>query len=174
MAYTLTPEEKKTSVMVYTANMLINGEAITRETMRVSTWLRTQGAPEFVHLLNAKVLIFGAGSVHSMNFSEYFIPTPQILAFHMTPPAKDPPDYDESEPNRKMEPSSVVVGTFRMNGNFRIASQSDLAKMLEVTHSSFLSFYEVEISSASLPAMGVMRVAMAIVRPTVVCFGSRT
>jgi len=72
--YTLASDEKTTLVLAYTHNMLVRGEAVTKDNVRVAVWLRTDGAPNYIHLLNAQVLIFG--EVHRslylmLNFSTY-------------------------------------------------------------------------------------------------------
>ena len=59
----LSPDDKGTLVMVYTQNMLARGEVVTRQGVRVSTWLRTQGVPEYIHLFKPTVLHFGSGVV---------------------------------------------------------------------------------------------------------------
>jgi hypothetical protein len=173
-AYEKSAEEKLTPTIFYTQNMFIKGEAVTKENIRVSTWLRTAAAPEFVHLFNAQLLIFGAGAMQTASYQEFLIPTPQIIAYHMVPPAKDPLDYDEAELNRKMEPCTVMVGTFRLHGHARMASQLDLGKNLEVNRSAFLSLYEVEVSNPALPNMGVMHVPILLARPNMILFGLQT
>jgi len=173
-AYEKMADEKLTPTIFYTQNMFIKGEALSKENIRVSTWLRTVAMPDFVHIFNAQLLVFGAGAVQSATYQELLVPTPQILAYHMLPPAKDAVDYDEAEPNRKMEPCTLLVGTFRMNGHVRMASQFDLCKNLEVNRSSFMSIYEVEISNPALPNMGVIHVPMMLIRPNTVAFGLRT
>ena len=60
---TLSPDDKSTSVMVYTQNMLARGEVLTKQGVRVSTWLRTQGVPEYIHLFKSSVLHVGSGAV---------------------------------------------------------------------------------------------------------------
>jgi len=127
--------------------------------------------PEFVHLMNAQMLLFGSGAPQSLTYQEFLVPTVTIAAYHMLPPGRDPVDYDESEPNRKMEPCTLLIGTFKMHGYLRMASQLHLAKSLEVGRTSFLSLYDVEISNPTLPNLGVMRVPMMLFRPTMVCFG---
>ncbi len=56
--YTLAAGEKATLVMAYTETMLVRGEVITTENIRVNTWLRTAGVPEYMHILRAQILIF--------------------------------------------------------------------------------------------------------------------
>lgn len=163
--YTLELGDKATLVMVYTINMLVRGEMITKEHLRVSTWLRTQGAPDFVGLYNANVLVFGGpAGVQQTNFQEYYIPTQQIMAYHLVPPIKEALDYDPSEPNRKMEPATLLVGSFRFNGHIRMAAQSKLGKFLEIARESFFSFYDVEITNPGLPSAAALKVPIALVR----------
>jgi hypothetical protein len=173
-AYQLERDEKLTPVFIYTANMFARGEVVTKEAMRVSTWLRTAAMPEYVHLMNAQALVFGGSAPASITFNEMLIPSHQIGAFHMQPPAKDPLDYDESEQNRKMEPVTVLLGTFRIFGHMRMATQIDVSRNMEVNRSSFMSFYDVEISNPGLPNMGVMRVPFALIAPAHVYFGMKT
>lgn len=171
--YTLESYEKATPVMVYTANSLVRGEVITREAVRVSTWLRTQGAPEYVGVYGATVLLFpGAGSVQTLQFSEYHIPLSQVWALHITPPGKDPVDYDPNEQNRKMEPVTAMVGSFRFNGHLRMATQSTLVKVLEVNREAFNSMYDVEITN-TLQSGGALKTPLAVVRGNAVIFAKR-
>ena len=171
-AYKLAADDKKTLVMIYTANTLIRGEAVTKESIRTSIWLRTQGAPDNIHLMKASLLLFGgAGSVKQLSFSEYIVPVGEVLAFHLVPPAADPLDYDESESNRIFETVTGIVGTFRFDGMLRISSQSDIVTHLNVSRSAWLSIYNLEISNPYLTGMGVLKVPMALVRPTHIHFG---
>jgi len=163
--YTLAAGEKATMVMVYTQNALARGEIVTKDNLRVSTFLRTQAAPEFVGLYNTHVLFFGGSTgIQQASFSEYFIPTLQILAYHLVPPAKDAPDYDPSEPNRKMEPAILLLGSFRFSGNLRMATQSRLNKYLEVARESFFSMYDVEITNPGLPSAATLKVPIVLAR----------
>jgi hypothetical protein len=163
--YTLEVGEKVTPVMVYTLTTLARGEIITKEQMRVSTFLRTQAAPEFLGLYNAQALVFGGPTgIQQASYSEYYIPASQILAYHLVPPAKDPLDYDPSEPNRKMEPATTLVGTFRFNGFLRMATAANLNKYLAVARESFFSMYDVEITNPGLPSASALKVPTVLVR----------
>ena len=168
----LAADEKITPVMLYTANSLIRAGVITKENIRVSIWLRMAGAPEFLHLREANVLTFGI-SMQSQNFTDYFISAQQVLAFHLLPPASDPVDYDETEANRKMEPVTVMVGSFRFNGHTRMSTQTDLATHLSIMRSPLVSIYTIDITNPNLQAMGVLKVPFALVRTSGVTFGSR-
>jgi len=168
--YALTAEEKATPVMIYTLNTLVHGEVVTRQSIRVSVWLRTEGSPEFMQLLRPNVLNIGGRTAKSMAFSELYMPTSEILGFHMAPPASDPLDYDESEMNRKMEPVSVLVGPFTFQGTIRVSTQVDLGTSIISARAVWLSIYNVKITCPNLPQMGELHVPMVLVRPRQVIF----
>ncbi|NPV76954.1 MAG: hypothetical protein HPY59_11340 [Anaerolineae bacterium] len=168
--------EKSAAVMAYTHNKLCWGEIVIKEQVRVSTWLRTNLAPEVIRIYNAKMLITTAPveSLKPMTFSEIHVPTEKVIAFHLIPPAKDPLDYDPSEPNRQMTPISVLVGAFKVDGFMRMSMQSNLAKYLEITRENFTAIYDAEISSPILSALGIFRVPYLLVRQNAVIFTTRS
>lgn len=172
-AYTLAPDDKATLVMVYTQNLLARGEVVIKQAVRIGTWLRTQMAPEYMRLYNTQILVQGAGAMHSISLSEYYVHVSQILAFHMVPPAADPVDYDPGEPNRKMEPVTVLLGSFRLNGHVRMATASNLGKYLDTAREIFISLYEIDVSNPSIPSMGSYHVPFSLVRLNSISLGSR-
>jgi hypothetical protein len=152
-------------MMLYTATSIVHGNVVTKEAVRVNTWLRTQSAPEYFHLYNAQTLLIpGAGPVQNMSFPEFFLLASQVIAYHILPPATEPMDFDASEPNRKMEPVTAIFGGFRLNGHIRMAAQSDLAHYLEIMRDQFISFYDNDISNPSSSGMGVIRAPMILAR----------
>lgn len=167
--YTPEPDEKLTPVMVYTHESVYRGEVITKQNVRVSTWLRTQGAPRYIHLLRANSVHF-SGAVKSINHSEVFIPLPMVIAFHMVPPASDGVDYDPQEANRAMLPIVAGVGTFQFKGVIRVSAQSGIGPSLELSKIPWMSLYEVDITNLVLPQMPAMHVPLLIVNPEQVTF----
>ena len=166
----LTADEKVVMVMVYTNNMLARGEVIAKENARVSIWLRTQGVPNYLHLFKPQVISFAGGAPKTFSFSEIFIPTVQVTAFHLVPPVQDPLDFDSSEQNRVMQPLDVMVGSFMLKGKIRISMQTDVATSLDVMRASWMSVYEAEIGNPYLPQFN-MQVPMLLVNPSLVSFG---
>jgi hypothetical protein len=162
---TLAPGEKTTSVMIYTQNMLVRGEVVTMENVRVNTWLRTQGVPEYIHLVKPQVLIFGSGSVKTLTYSEIYVPVSTVIAFHPIPPADNPLDYDEGEKNRVMAPTTILVGTFVFKGKLRISTQTSFGNSIELGHSAWMSIYEVEVTNPYLPQMSPLHVPLILVNP---------
>lgn len=168
--YSLASDEKATLVLAYTQNMLVRGEAVTKDNMRVGVWLRTDGAPSYIHLINAQVLVFGAGVTKSLSYTEFFLPTHDVIAFHLAPPNSEPLDYEANEKNRSMDMITVLLGTFILKGMIRYSTQTGLGASLEVARTTWMSLYEVDVTNPSLPQLA-MHVPMLLVRPLQVSFG---
>ena len=166
----LASDEKTAMVMVYTHNILARGEVITKENARVSIWLRTQGIPNFIHIFKPQVISFGGTPPKPLAFSEVFIPTAQVIGFHLVPPAQEPLDYDANEANRVMQPLEVIVGTFLMKASIRVSSQAELATSLDVMRAAWVTIYDADISNPYLPQFN-LHVPMLLVNPAQVSFG---
>lgn len=166
----LAPDEKLSSVMVYTQSMLIRGDLILRENMRVSIWPRTQGVPNFIHLFNAHMIQLAVSPPKNYAKNEVFVPTAEIIVFHLAPPAHDPLDYDNSEANRKMEAVHVLAGSFEIKAQLRVSTAADLAASLDVMNTSWMSLYEAEITNPYLPQLK-MTAPMLLARPSKVTIG---
>jgi hypothetical protein len=166
----LAPDEKSTMIMLYTQNALIRGEAITKENVRVSIWLRTEAAPRYIHLIKPQVISSNGGPVRVVNYSEIFVPTTTVIAFHVAPPAQVPLDYDENEKNRAMEPAIADVGAFLFKGIVRFSAQSGFGATLEIGKVPWMSMYSVEITNPNLPQMPPMSVPMVLINPAQVNF----
>jgi hypothetical protein len=169
--YTLASDEKASGVMIYTQNTLVRGDAVTKQSNRVSVWLRTEGAPDYIHLLKPQVINLSGSAAKMLSYSEMYLSTALVIGFHLTPPAHDPLDYDETEKNRKMQPISVLVGTFVFNGRIRISTLVDIGTSITSGRSVWMSIYDVKISNPQLPQMGEVQVPMLVVRPGQVGFG---
>ena len=162
--HTLAPDEKKTTVMVYSQNSAYRGDVITKLNVRVSIWLRMEGAPNYVHLLDPTVITFGGQSIKPTKYSEVYIPTSDVIGFHITPSFSESLDFEESELNRVMVPVSVLLGTFIINGKLRISTHTGLGTSLEVARTAWLSLYEADITNPSLQNMTI-KAAMMLVNP---------
>lgn len=169
--YTLAPGEKATPVVVYARSKLIHGDLITNENVRVSIWLRMHDLPNYIHLLNAKILFFSGSSPKSLEFDEYFFPTERIIAFHLAPPASDSLDYDPAASDRTLIDVSLVLGDFMLTGKIRISTRADFVTSLEVSHMNWLSIYQVEITSPFMPQIPTIHVPMLLINPSQASFG---
>ena len=169
--YTPAPDEKLTPVMLYTQNALVRGEVVTKQNvLRVNIWLRTDGAPKYLHVLKPQVVVFGGTPVKPLTYAEIYYPTSQVIGFHTLPPTDEPLDYDPNEMNRMMQPVEALVGTFVMRGKIRISTQTDIGSSLEVARVAWMSIYDVEVTNPYLPQMPPLRVPMALVNPMQAAF----
>jgi hypothetical protein len=169
--YNLGPNEKTSTVMFYSPMAFVRGDVVTKENVRVSLWLRTQGVPNYIHLLNVQILLFGGSPPKSIAYDELYFPASQIIAFHLAPPAADPLDYDSNEANRTMADVNLVLGTFTVKAKIRISTHSDFATSLEVGRVSWLSVYDADITNPFLAQMPPIHVPMMLVHPEQVGFG---
>jgi hypothetical protein len=170
--YILRPDEKTTPVMLYSRHNVVRGEVVVKQSVpRVNIWLRTDGAPKYIHVLKPQVLSFGGSPVKALTYSEIYFPSSEVIAFHTLPPTDEPLDYDQEEANRKMEAVELLVGTFIMKGTIRISSQTEVDTSLEVARVSWLSVYDVWITNPYLPQMPALQASMVLVNPMHVAFG---
>lgn len=172
LPYTLTADDKAANIMIYTSAGLCWGTVVVKNQIRVNTWLRTNSAPEIICLYNARSLsIAGGGQPKVLAFRELYLPTPQMIAYHLRPPAAEPFDFDPTEPNRKMEPVSVMVGHFKFDGSLRIASRINLATHLEISREPFTPLYDVMISCPAMPALTPIKVNYTLIRNQSASYG---
>jgi hypothetical protein len=170
--YILRPDERTALVMLYTQHSVIRGEAVIKQNVpRVNIWLRTDGAPRYLHILKPQVLVFGGSPVKTLSYSEVYFPTSQAIAFHTLPPLDEPLDYDPSEADRKMESVDLLVGTFVMKVKIRISTHMEINSSLEAAGVSWMSVYDALVTNPYLPQMPALEVPMVLVNPSQVAFG---
>ncbi|GIV66235.1 MAG: hypothetical protein AB1457_01445 [Chloroflexota bacterium] len=168
------PDEKVVPLMVYLPGKFLWGEVVVKEAIRVSTWLRTNVAPEVLTLFNAKMLFPAGGTKPKpISHTQLSIFANQIIAYHLIPPHQESPDFDPTEPNRIMEPVTLWVDTFRFDGHLRLSALSSVSKYLDVTREAFTSLYDVEISNPLLPDLGILKVPYLIVRQNMALYGKK-
>jgi hypothetical protein len=173
--YQIGHDEKATSVMVYTEMQLILGDVITKKAIKVSTWLRTPSLPQFIRLYDSSVLYFSVdGGQKPQPYRELLLPSPEVIVFHIKPPAQDPLDYDPNEPNRKMEPVSATIGHFRFDGYIRMSSQTNLERFLDVSKEDFISLYDVRVFQPNNPTRGAFNIPYILVRSKKTMFSPST
>jgi len=169
--YTLAPDEKMTTIMIYTHNALVRGGLVTKESARVSIWLRMQAQVHYVNVHQAQVLMFGGPLTKSLSYDELYLPISQIVGFHIAPPTEEPLDYDPSEPNRTMKDVNLALGNFSAKGKVRISTHTDFATSIEMAHSGWLSVYGAEITTLFVPQFPEFHAPMMLVNPAAVSFG---
>ena len=171
--YTLAEDEKATPVMIYTMASMAWGEVVTKELVRVNTFLRTL-APDYVALYDARLLPLGVDRPdQAIPFTELHIRTPQIIAFHLLPPAEEPADYDPTEANRVMELITTMVGPFRIDASIRTSTMTSLGKHLDISTEAYMSLYDAAVSCPTMPALGTIRTPMVLIRRDLSSFAPR-
>jgi hypothetical protein len=166
----LEPDEKLIRVMVYTRNMLVYGDLIAREGIRVSTWLKNQDISNYLHLVSPQVLMLGGSAPKSITYSEMYVATHEVIAFHIAPPTADPLDYDANEANRTMMSVTALAGQFLIQAKIRISAQTDVGQSLDVLRTSWFSLYEAEITNPYFAQFKV-QVPMLLVNANAVSIG---
>jgi hypothetical protein len=172
--YQIEAGEKITPVMIYTQTQFVLGDVVTKEAIRVSTWLRSAAAPKYIYVRDVQLLTFGgAAAPKPQSFHAILMPTRLVIAFHIKPPAHDSLDYDPTEANRKMDPTTALVGSFQFNGTIRMSTQTSLDKFLDVAKDTYTSMYEIEITNPMLPQMGVIKAPFAMLNNDLALYSPR-
>jgi hypothetical protein len=158
--------------MLYAQNSVIRGEAVVKQNVpRLNIWLRTDGAPRYMHILKAQVLVFGGNPPKALSYSELYFPTSEAIAYHPLPPVEEPLDYDPAEADREMDMVELLVGTFVMKGKIRISTHMELDTSLEAARVPWMTIYDAWITNPFLPQMPALQVPMVLVNPGHVAFG---
>lgn len=170
--YELAPDETATQVMVYTLSGMFWGDVITKQKIRVGAWLKTDMAPAYIHLYRAQALLLAdPNATRPTPFAELLIPISEVIIFHVMPAVKEPLYYDPNEPNRIMEPVTVLVDLYTLEGSLRLSGNSQVSQVLDVARETFLSLFDVKVSHYRMPPPGVLEVPYAIVRQSMSLFG---
>lgn len=157
--------ETSTAMMFYTADSLVWGNIIHHEEILPSRILVGITIPEFVSVYQAKILFTQPNFIPKpISHSEIHIPTQKIVGYHLMPPQTDQIDYDETEPNRKLEPITVYLGAFTLRGLIRISEITTVKSNLEVLKSEFITLYDLEISHSHKKEMSAIRSNMGYFR----------
>lgn len=170
LPYRLEPDDKVTPMMVYTNTSMARGEFVSKEVVRVGTWLRTVSGIAYISLYRAQTMTSTGATPQVASFSELHIPINQLVAYHILPPASEPLDYDPTEPHRKMEPLVLNFGQFRVLGKLRIGETSNLTIHLKTSREAYMSIYDVEVSNPSVPNMAPIKAPMMLLQPNLVTF----
>lgn len=174
LSYNLKTDEKFVPIMIYTPQRLIWGQLLTKEVIRVSTWLQTEMAPKYLNLCDAQVLFWGSNNgKYPAKFPHLFIETAQIMAYHILPPADESPYFDPEAPNRKMLPVTAVAGVYKFDCVIRLAEQSNLKNFLEVQKGDFLPVYDAVMSSPVIPSIKGIQTPHVLIRQGSTFFSER-
>lgn len=163
--YTPAADEKLKSVMIYTLHDIYWGDVVIKQQFRTSTWLQTSAAPDFITLLNGKVIhTLQGGSPHPSQVTEAHVPVPEIMLFHLTPPEVEPIEVDPLAAKMQKIKVSLITGGFEVDGDIEISAKTTLTGYLAITREIYYGIHDASIKCLTMPGFGTIKVNFVIVR----------
>ena len=164
-------DDKLTLTMFYTSHSMIWGQVLSKQAIRVSTWLLTDMAPSYIKVFDAQQLMIGGAQAQApIKTSVLYLQIQNINAYHLLPPVSEPVDYDSHEPNRKMVPTTAFVGYFRFDGLSRMATFTDMDNYLAAAKAEFIPLYDTKMTCPLFHAIKGPQVPMVLLRQKRVLF----
>jgi hypothetical protein len=159
--YELGSDEKATQVMIGTSDMLVWGDLVTREHVRMSAFLSTL-AEDFVPVHDAKILFLApTQQVPPVHRTIAYVKLEEILFFYLM--SEDVPLPEETEV-RRFEPVKVIVGSFEVEGQLLKSPMATMQNLLLVTKDDYMVFYKATIRHVAKPWLGAFSTSAAQVR----------
>jgi hypothetical protein len=159
--YTLQPGEKATPVMIGTSDLLIWGNLVTKEAVRVDAFLITL-AEAFVPIHEAKILFLApAQQTAPVDRPVVYIKLEEILLFYAM--ADQEPLPEETEV-RRYEPVEAIVGSFQIEGTILKSPIATLQNLLLVSKEEYTSIYQAKIRDVAKPWLGTFASNTVLVR----------
>ncbi len=162
--------DKLTPAMFYTASSMVWGKVLSKKPIRVSTWLLTDMAPNYLTIYDAQVMLVGGVKPKSIKFPVLYLQIHNINAYHLIPPVSEPVDYDPNEPNRKMVPTTAIIEPFRFDGLTRMASFSTADNYLAAAKAEFITIYDARMTCPLVPSIKGAQTPMVLLRQHRVMF----
>ncbi len=152
-AYTLGPDEKATQVMIGMSDVLVWGNLVTKETVRMSVFLNTL-AEEFVPLHDVKVLFLAPSQqVTPMARASLYVKLEEIVLFFAMNDQEPLPEETET---RQYVPIEAIAGSYQLEGKILKPPMSTLQNMLLVSRAMYLPIYEATIRHVAKPWLGTL------------------
>jgi len=159
--YTLEPGQKATQVMIGTPDMLIWGDLITREQVKISAFLNTL-AEDFLPLSDAKVLFLApVQQAAPVEKSRMHVKLEEVMFFYGMTESEPLPEQTET---RRLEPIEVFVTSYRIEGLILKSPIADLHTMLLVAKEAYVPVYQAKIRHVAKPWLGVLTANLVNVR----------
>jgi hypothetical protein len=159
--YSLEPDEKATPVMVGTADMLIWGDLVTKEHVRIVGFLTTL-AEDFVPLHDAKILFLSpTQQVAPIERAVVYVKFEEILLFYRM---DEPEPLPEETEVRRFEPIEFIVGSYQIEGEILKSPIATLQNLLLVSKDVYMPVYKASIRHVAKPWLGVFTTNMIQIR----------
>jgi hypothetical protein len=149
--YILQPGEKVTQVMIGTADLLVWGDLITKDQIRVGAYLTTL-AEDFVPLHDAKTLYLApAGQTAPVDRRLAYVKLEEILFFYAMSDQEPLPEETET---RHYEPVELLIGSFQIEGAILKSPIAALHNLLLVAKEAYMSIYKARVCHMGKPWLG--------------------
>jgi hypothetical protein len=159
--YTLERDEKATQVMVGTPDMLVWGDLISKEHLRLVGFMNTL-AEDFVPLHDVKILFLApTQQTAPVSKATALIKLEEILFFNVM--ADTEPIPEETE-NRRLEPLGAILGSFQIEGSILKSPIATLDRLLLVSKDEYMPIYKATISHIAKPWLGTFTATTVQVR----------
>jgi hypothetical protein len=147
--------------MIGTADLLIWGDLVTKEQVRVEAFLNTL-AEAFVPLHNAKVLFLTPAEQSTpLDKPVMYIRRDEILVFFPVTNLEPVPDETEV---RRYEPVEAIIGAFQIEGSILKSPIATLENLLLVGKEAYLSLYNAQIRCMAQPRLGTFSSSLVQLR----------
>jgi hypothetical protein len=159
--YALESDEKATQVMIGTPDMLLWGDLVTKENVRLAGFLNTL-AEEFVPLRAAKILFLApVQQAAPVSRPMVYLKLEEVLLFYSMGGGESLPEESDV---RRYEPIEAIVGSFQIEASILKSPIATLQNMLLVAKEDYFSFYEATIRHAAKPWLGTFTADVVQVR----------
>lgn len=159
--YTLDPGEKATQVMAGTMDLLVWGDLLTREQVRVSMFLNTL-AEDYVELRDVHVLFLTpAERVAPAAKSRIYVKQEEILIFYAMADTEPLPEETET---RRLHPLELFVGPYQIQGSIMKAPVAEMLQMLLVAKEAYMPVWQATIRHTGKPWLGAFTSRLVQVR----------
>ena len=152
-SYTLAPDEKATQVMIGTAETLMWGALVTKQAVRVNTYLNTL-AEDYVPLRDTKILFLAPNEqMAPIERASVHVRQEEILVFFVM---HDEEPLPEETHTRRYEPVEAIIGSFQIEGALLKAPISNVQNMLLVSKATYLPIYRATIRHVAKSWLGTI------------------
>jgi hypothetical protein len=160
-SYTLKPDEKATQVMIGTSDMLLWGDLVTKEHVRVSTFLSTL-AEDFVPLHDVKILLLApTEQIAPLDRPQVYVKQEEILLFYTISDQDPLPQETEV---RRFEAVEAIVGSYRVEGMILKSPIATLLNLLIVSRDAYMPIYQAQIRHVAKPWLNAFSTNLVQVR----------
>lgn len=160
-SYTLKSDEKAVQVMLGTSDILIWGDLVVKEHVRIGAFLTTL-AEAFVPIHDAKILFLApTQQMAPVERRVAYVKLEEILFFYSM--SEDIPVPEETEV-RRLEPIEMLIGGFQIGGMILKSPITTIQNLLLVTKDAYFPLHTATIRQVAKPWLGTFSSSTVQVR----------